>query len=117
MYNSVLQDSILLTIRKMLGGSDNDEYFNEDIVTHVNSAFARLRSLGVGPATGFRITGEEETWDDFMPKGFDESIKSYIYLKVRYAFDPPSSSTVMTSIESQIHELEWILSVGAEGGY
>lgn len=117
MGESVLQESILLTIKKLLGGSDNDDYFNEDIAIHINSAFARLRTLGVGPASGFRITGDSETWSDFMAEGFDESIKNYIYLKVRYAFDPPSSSTVMTSIESQIHELEWLLTVGAETEY
>lgn len=113
-YNSLLHESILLTIKKLLGPAEDYDYFNEDIAIHINSAFARLKQLGVGPSEGFRITGPEDQWEDFMGSEYNDSIKIYIYLKTKLAFDTPSSSFVLSSIEDQIRELEWLLNVDSE---
>lgn len=105
--------SILLTIKKMLGSCD---IFDVDIIVHINSTIMILQQLGVAPP-GFYITGEEDTWDDLLWGSKDlEAVKSFIYLKTRLAFDPPTSSFVVDSIEKMIKELEWRLNVQAEGG-
>lgn len=105
-----MEDSILNTIKKMIGNIDDD--FNTDIIIHINSAFSVLRQLGIGPVSGFRITGSTETWSDFLSSEdmFDE-VKTYIYCKVRKVFDPPQNSTVMASLDASIAEFEWRLSV------
>ena len=82
----------------------------------INSAFSVLNQLGVGPAEGFRIEDDSAVWSDFIAddvKSF-ESVKSYVHLKVRLMFDPPSSSTVMESMNRMINEFEWRLNLTAE---
>lgn len=106
-------ESILQSIKKLLGIEPDYTYFDQDLIIHINSVLSILSQIGFGPEEGFFITGETETWDDF----FDESnpqmqlVKSYIYLKVRLMFDPPLNSTVINSINMQIAELEWRLNV------
>lgn len=105
-------DSILNTIKKMLGIDSSDTSFDVDIKVHINSVFNVLHQLGVGPDTCFRITGDTETWDDFISNRTDiESVKDYIYLRVKLVFDPPSSSTVLESYKNTISELEYRLFV------
>ena len=105
-------DSILDSIKKMLGIIPEYDIFDEDIIMHINSVFFVLQQLGVGPEDGFKISGDSDTWGDFMPDDLNvESIKSYIYLKVRLLFDPPLNSAVIESINRQISELEWRLNV------
>lgn len=105
-----MTDSILDTIKKMLGNVFDD--FDQDIIVHINSALAVLRQLGIGPASGFRITGSSKTWNDFVPdsENLDE-IKTYIYLKVKKVFDPPQNSTHLAALDASIAEYEWRLSV------
>lgn len=104
-------ESILQSIKKLLGIEPDYTYFDQDLIIHINSVLSILSQIGFGPEEGFFITGETETWDDL----FDESnpqmqfVKSYIYLKVRLMFDPPLNSTVINSINTQIAELEWRL--------
>lgn len=107
--------SILETMRGMLGPSEDYDYFDTDYIPHINSVFNRLKQLGVGPAGGFYITGDSETWGDY----FDDCkvinmVISYMYLKLRMVFDPPSNSTTSQSFESQIKEYEWEMNVDAE---
>lgn len=104
-------DSILTSIKKLLGLSEDYEYFNQDIIMYINSVLVNnLMQMGIGPAKGFKITGKQEIWDDFIEDPIiAESVKTYIYLKVRLAFDPPSNSSHISSIERQIAELEWRL--------
>lgn len=111
-----MEDSILQTISTMLGIIPGDESaFNDDIIPLINSAFNRLCTLGVGPESPFRITTGNETWSDFTSDvGKYESVKEYVYLRVRVIFDPPSSGFVTTAIQERIKELEWILNVEAE---
>lgn len=101
-------ESILTSIKKLLGISEEYEQFDLDIITHVNSIMATLTQLGVGPKDGFFVTSKEQTWEDFMTDNPKLAfVKSYVYLKVKLLFDPPSSSAVIESINKQIGELEW----------
>lgn len=107
-----MSDSILLSIKKLLGIGDDYEYFDEDIIMHINSVFMILNQLGIGPEAGFSISDESSTWSEFTEKlSMLEALKTYVYMRVRLMFDPPSSSFVLTSFENQIKELEWRLNV------
>lgn len=111
-------NSILETIRKMIGPSASYEIFDTDLIIHINTAFSRLCQLGVGPTLPFKITGTQETWEDFMPSGdMPEEVKQYIYLKTRQIFDTPASATVVNVFKEQIAELEWTLKEVARFGY
>lgn len=108
-------ESILTTIKKLLGIAEEYEHFDSDIIVHINSAFMILTQLGVGPAKGFSIADEMSLWSDFL--GDDprlEAVKTYIHLKVKLLFDPPTNSAVIESITKSISELEWRLNVAAE---
>lgn len=109
-------DSILNATKKFLGISEEDNNFDQDIIMHINSVLAILTQMGVGPSEGFAIEGAGETWDNFIPDGGPKysGVKSYVYLKVRLLFDPPSSSTHMEAIKQAISEFEWRLNVTAE---
>ena len=108
-------DSILRTIKKMIGLPLKDfGQFDLDLIVHINAAFNTLTQLGVGPVEGFTITGLDEVWDDFVTDQRLDMIKSYIYMKVRLAFDPPSSSTVIEAFNKQIAEFEWRLNVAVD---
>jgi hypothetical protein len=104
--------SILTSIKKMLGIEEADTHFDQDIIMHINSVLMILRQMGVGPATGFYIEDKVKTWPDFLGDSTAiEAVKTYVYLKVRLIFDPPSSSFVLESIKEQIQEFEWRLNV------
>ena len=108
-------ESILTSIKKLLGIEEEYEYFDADLVMHINSVFMILNQLGVGPSEGFSIQDAESTWADFMPVGSKtEAVKSYMHLKVKLMFDPPSSAAVIESMSNVIRELEWRLTVAAE---
>ena len=108
-------DSILTSIKKLLGITEEYENFDQDIIMHINSAFMILNQLGVGPKSGFSISDKSSTWDEFIPESSNlEAVKTYIHLKVKLMFDPPLSSTVIEAIKSQINELEWRLNVSVD---
>lgn len=108
-------DSILVSIKKLIGIAEEYPEFDADIIMHINSVFSTLTQLGVGPETGFRITGEDETWDSFLQDETKlEFVKSYIYLRVKMLFDPPLSSTVIEAYKGTISELEWRLNVAVD---
>ena len=110
-----MNDSILTSIKKLLGITEEYEHFDQDIIIHINSVFMILNQLGVGPSNGFSITDKTAVWNDFISEGTNlESVKSYIYLKVRLLFDPPTTSAVMESMNRMISELEFRLNVSAE---
>ena len=109
-------ESILTSIKKLLGITEEYTHFDADIIMHINSVFFTLNQLGVGPEEGFRIEDDSAVWSDFIDddaKNY-ESVKSYIYQRVRLMFDPPSNSTVMESMNRMIHEFEWRLNLTAE---
>ena len=108
-------ESILTSVKKMLGIPEDYEHFDADIIMHINSVFMILTQLGVGPAEGFTIMDEDAIWSDFIQdKKAIESVKSYMYLKVRLLFDPPLSSAVIDSMNRLISELEWRLNVAVD---
>ena len=108
-------DSILTSIKKLLGITEEYENFDQDIIMHINSAFMILNQLGVGPKSGFSISDKSSTWDEFIPERSNlEAVKTYVHLKVKLMFDPPLSSTVIEAIKSQINELEWRLNVSVD---
>lgn len=110
-----MEDSILLSIKKLLGLAPEYEVFDVDIIMHINSAFSVLTQLGVGPSEGFFITDANACWSDFIMQSKRlEMVKTYVYLKVRLVFDPPSSSAVLDSMNRQINEFEWRLSVAVD---
>ena len=105
-----MNDSILQSIKKLLGLDTTYTDFDQDIIIHINSVFMILRQLGVGPEEGYKITDANNTWSEFMDDDiFIESVKSYIYLKVRLMFDMPQNSSLVQAIQTQITELEWRL--------
>lgn len=110
-----VEESIFKTIKGLLGPDADYEEFDQDILIFINSAIATLTQIGVGPLDGFRITGDTETWHDFLGDYKDiESVKSYIYMKVRLVFDPPSNSAVMNAYNEACKELEWRLNVAMD---
>jgi hypothetical protein len=112
-----LDPSILTSTKKILGLDASYTAFDPDVTTHINSAFSTLTQLGVGPAEGFMIEDETAVWDDFLVMTDDlqyNSIKTYVYLRVRMLFDPPATSFVIAALNEQIKELEWRLNVHRE---
>lgn len=109
-----MTESILLTVKKMLGIDQDYHAFDIDIVVHINSVFLTLYQLGIGPKTPYEISGDEETWEDFYGSTPIPGVKSYVYLKVRLLFDPPTNSFLVQNMKDQIAEFEWRLNVHAE---
>ena len=108
-------DNILSSIKKLLGIPTEETAFDSDIIMHINSVFMILNQLGIGPSDGFTISDDYALWSDFIPDGQNlELVKSYMYMKVRLMFDPPSSSAVLSAMEKSISEFEWRLNVQAE---
>lgn len=109
-------ESILTSIKKLLGIAEGYTQFDADVITHINSVFTTLTQLGVGPSQGFYIEDEGAEWTDFIPDLANiQAVKTYIYLKVKLLFDPASvGSSTLASYERQIQELEWRLNVIAE---
>jgi len=108
-------NSILNSIKKLLGLTEDYTHFDTDIVIHINSIFATLNQLGVGPENGFVIRGVEDKWTDFLSDERTlESVKSYIYLRVRQMFDPPTVSAVLESMKEMASEYEYRLMVAAD---
>lgn len=106
-------DSILISIKKLLGIDEDETPFDIDIMMHINTAIATLTQIGIGPKEGFFIESKYDLWEDFVSENL-QSVKTYIYLKVKLIFDPPSSSTVIDSMERTIKEIEWRLNIEAD---
>lgn len=111
----VNNSSILMSIKKLLNVDESDDAFDTDIGMLINNEFMTLHQLGIGPAGGFSITDADTSWTDFsQDKTLLETVKTYVYMKVRMIFDPPASSVVAEAFNSQIRELEWRLNIQAE---
>lgn len=108
-------DSILTSIKKLLGITEEYEHFDADIIMHINTVFMILNQLGVGPANGFSIKDKSAVWSDYISDEENlEAVKTYMHLKVKLLFDPPSSSVVMECTNRMISELEWRLNISAD---
>jgi len=110
-------DSILTTIKKLLGITEECEDFDEDIILHINTAIARLRTLGVGPDEGYQITDDTSTWTEYLNGDIRlNDVKQYIYIKVKLVFDPPVSTSVITALNDVLKELEFAINITADPG-
>ena len=110
-----MNESILTSIKKLLGMTADYTHFDTDVIIHINTVFMTLHQLGVGPEEGFKIEDDTAVWEDYIEEDDNlEAVKTYIYLKVKLVFDPPSSSAVMEANKQMIQELEWRLNVQAE---
>ena len=107
-------DSVLTSIKKVLGIAEDYNHFNDDLILHINSVFLILNQIGVGPEEGFTISGESDNWEDFTTSNKLEHVKTYMYLKVKLIFDPPLSSAVMEAYNRIISELEWRILISGE---
>lgn len=121
--DTVLEEKILSSIKKLLGLNDGVTVFDTDIVIHINTVFANLAQMGVGPQDaegkniGFKISTGNEVWGDFTANDIlIENVKTYVYIKVKMVFDPPTSSALIDAYNAQAKELEWRLYT-QEGGY
>lgn len=105
-----ITNSIMLAVKKMLGIAEEYHAFDLDVITNINAVFLTLNQLGVGPKYPFAITGPETQWEDFL--GLEQSqilqgIQTYMYMRVRMMFDPPTNSFLVDSLQKQIEEMEW----------
>lgn len=107
-----VNDSILLSIKKLLGIDKDYEQFDTDIIIFINSVFSTLNQLGVGPEETYSIQGKDNVWDEFIGENKDiQLVKSYVYKKVRLIFDPPQSSFVLEALNKMIAEDEFRMNV------
>lgn len=105
-----MEESILTSIKKLLNISVDDKSFDQDVLIHINSVFMILNQMGVGTDNTFSITDGTSKWTDFLGDNKDlESVKTYIYLKVKMVFDPPANSSITEAYNRLINEYEWRL--------
>lgn len=116
-----MTESILTSIKKLLGIPADYTNFDVDIILHINTVFMTLKQLGVGPAEGFAIEDDTAVWSDFIDDEKNTELttllsatKSYIHLKVKLLFDPPLSTAVIEATNQMINELEWRLTTETE---
>ena len=108
--------SILDSTKKILGIDQSYKVFDLDILTHINTVFADLHQLGIGPEDGFAIEDEQAVWSDFTEGNvLLNAVKTYVYLRVRLLFDPPGTGFALNAMKEQIKEHEWRLNVYREG--
>ncbi len=107
-----MENSILNTVKKILGLTPEETVFDLDVITHINTAFSTLYQLGVGPTTGFAIEDASPTWDDFIDGDISivNACKTYVYLRTRLLFDPPPTSFALQAMKEQLTEYEWRIS-------
>lgn len=110
-------ESILDSVKKMIGVEGQDD-FDTDLIFHINTVFMLLNQAGVGPASVYQITGSDETWSDFADNIDDIGmVKTYIFMKVRKIFDPPTSGTAMESLNELIKEFEFRLNIAEDDSW
>lgn len=109
------KNSILISIKKLLGIQEEDENFDTELIININSVFTILNQLGLGPLNGFAIEDKKNEWFEFIDDRKDlNAVKSYIYMRVRLMFDPPQMGYLVSSIQDQCKELEWRLTAQME---
>lgn len=104
-------ESILDSIKKLLGIPPEYRAFDDDLIMHINTVFVILNQLNIGPPDGFFIADKRTNWNKYTSETNCNLVKTYVYLKVRLMFDPPASSALIESINAMISELEWRLYV------
>lgn len=107
-----MQESILLTVKKLIGLSEAYDAFDIDLIIHINSVLMILYQLGIGERD-FEITGPDDTWEDFLGNDVEslKAVRTYVVQKTRMVFDPPTNSNIMSALKDSIAEFEWRLNV------
>lgn len=107
----MVTESILDSIKNMLGINEEDTNFDRELIIYINGALMIMSQLGVG-TDGYLISGRDDTWEDFMGDREDlELVKSAVYLRVRLIFDPPQNSFLVDAINKQIVEYDWRIEI------
>lgn len=110
-----MQDSILMTIRKLVCGDPYADHFDTDLLVHINACFSILNQLGLGPENGFVVTDETQSWSSYIADNHIlNMVKTYVTLKVKKIFDPPLTSSVLEAMDKEISQLEWRLNVAVD---
>ena len=110
-------ESILTSVKKMLGIAEDYEHFDPELIMHINSVINILTQLGVGPEEGYKISSKDDIWSTYIGNdSLIEMVKTYIYLKVKLVFDPPLASSTIEAHNRQIAELEWRINVAVDKG-
>lgn len=110
-----MEESILITIKKMIGFDKDYDYFDQDLIVQINSCFAILSDLDLGPEDGFHITGKDEKWSEYtFTPSYIGMVKNYIYIKTKLVFDRPETSYAIESLTKMAAELEWRLHMESE---
>jgi len=110
-----MTNSILNTIKRMIGALPDYEAFDTELIVHINSAIMALTQIGVGPEEGFYISDENQTWEDFLGERKDiEAVKQYIFAKVKIAFDTNMSSVTLAAFQEIVKETEFRISVNVD---
>ena len=109
-------ESILNNIKKLLGIDSEDDSFDVDIKAMINSTIPSLAQMGIGPPNGFIVTSIDDKWTDWInPTTINlEGVKTYLYLKTKLVFDPPTNSTVIDAFNKNLAELEWRMMLAVE---
>jgi hypothetical protein len=107
------KNSILTSIKKLLGITESCTDFDTDIIMHINTILMTLNQLGVG-TEGFQIEDKNAVWSEFIESDKLAATKSYVHLRVKLLFDPPLNSAIIEAIKESIRELEWRLNVRVE---
>lgn len=110
-----MDESILITIKKLLDIDEGDDSFDTDVISHINSTLADLAQLGVGPEEGYVIEDDISTWRNLVDGSkLLTFVIDYVYLSVKLVFDPPQSSALISAIERRIEKLEWRISTAVD---
>ena len=108
-------NSVLNTIKKLLGLDADDDSFDSDICIGINSAILTLGQLGLGGTEGFIVTSDEQEWSDYLNDNkLLPMVQQYIHLKTKMSFDPPQNSIVCENLKQIITELEWRIRMVSE---
>lgn len=112
-----MEPSILNSVKKIVGVAAADTAFDLDIITFINSAFSALHGLGIGPINGYYIESDEDEWTDFIDADDPNAslVRTYVCMRARMGFDPPTTSYLIGALNEQIKEFEWRLSTNREG--
>lgn len=110
-----MTESILTSIKKLLGIMEEDKSFDADLIIFINSAFSILTQIGIGPVSGYRIEDKNDVWSEIIPNDKSlEDIKEYVFIKVKLVFDPPLSSSTLSAYKETLRELEFRINASVD---
>lgn len=111
-----MDDSILNSVKKLLGIAEDYTYFDTDIILHINTVLSTLYQLGIGPiGTGYAIASSQETWSDLLGDDYRINfVKTYVALRVKMLFDPPTAGPLIEAYNREINELTWRINVAVD---